>query len=625
MNTWKRLKVNEIHPEGWLLEQLKIQMKGLSGKLFYIWESVGSYSGWLGGTGDGWERVPYYLDGLLPLSYYLDDQEHWDICQKFIDWTLNSQDESGNFGPLKTISDQWSRFQMLKVLIQYEEITNDSRVVPFVYGYLNFIEKRLTEIKIEGWSKARVPELLYVGKWLYQKTKDKRVIEILKNIDKHSLDWCDYLEEFPFPKPTQYYINWDKLKNINNGEIDRIVPYHLTHIVNVTMGFKHPAMRAWINDDEQYADIARKGIKDVIRHHGVVSGCINGDEHLAGNDPVQGSELCSVVEYMFSLQSLMEVFGDYSYADILERLAYNALPATITEDFMAHQYLQQANQVVADIEDRPWFNNTNDSNTYGLEPHFGCCTANMHQGWPKFVNSLWYTADNTLISSVFAPSVVSCKLGEKYVSVRLITDYPFKNKLIYKFTETPGDTFNLSIRVPKWCEKMNVVCANAKIQRTDDHIVVRKAFVPGDEVTVDLAMEVRYSNWFHNSLAVERGPLVYGLDIQEKWSVLKEVNGIKDYCVYPESNWNYALNKDSNAVVREANVSEIPFSKENPPISIQIKGKVLEDWRLDNGNTTSLPQSPVQCSGNEDTITLIPFGCTKLRVSEFPYYESKNK
>ena len=96
---------------------------------------------------------------------------------------------------------------------------------------------------------------------------------------------------------------------------------------------------------------------------------------------------------MFSLQALLESFGSTAYADQMERLAYNALPATITEDFMAHQYLQQANQIMADDTERPWFNNSKESNMFGLEPNFGCCTANMHQGWPKFVNSLWFEED----------------------------------------------------------------------------------------------------------------------------------------------------------------------------------------------------------------------------------------
>ena len=42
-------------------------------------------------------------------------------------WTLNSVDGEGNFGPVTSKEDYWSRFVMLKVLIQYHEITEDER------------------------------------------------------------------------------------------------------------------------------------------------------------------------------------------------------------------------------------------------------------------------------------------------------------------------------------------------------------------------------------------------------------------------------------------------------------------------------------------------------------------
>ena len=62
--------------------------------------------------------------------------------------------------------------------------------------------------------------------------------------------------------------------------------------------------------------------------------------------PAHGTELCTVVEEMFSLEELFEIFGDNSLADRLELLAFNSLPGTTTPDFWAHQYDQQANQVL---------------------------------------------------------------------------------------------------------------------------------------------------------------------------------------------------------------------------------------------------------------------------------------
>lgn len=626
MRRMEKLNLTEIKPEGWLLDQLKNQMQGLIGILYEMWDSVGSYSGWLGGSGESWERAPYYLDGLLPLSYYLEDKEHWDLCCRFIEWTLNSQDETGNFGPLSTKNkEQWSRYAMLKVLIQYEEITGDERVIPFAVNYLKYITELSKTVKIREWSEARIPDLLYVAKWVYDKTKNPEILELMAQIDRNSLDWCDYLEDFPFPRPASYYINWKRFEEqTSRYSLEEMAPYHKTHIVNVTMGFKHPAVRAVYDTKKDYEKIALEGIQEVIRKHGVASGCINGDEHLAGNNPIQGSELCSVVEYMFSLQALIESFGNTEFGDQMERLAYNALPATITEDFMGHQYLQQANQIIVDDSERPWFNNESDSTIFGLEPNFGCCTANMHQGWPKFVNSLWYREnDTTLMSMVFAPNTVTTVLGGEKVSVQLETGYPFRDQLNYTVKESPAKEITIKIRIPRWCREPQVTCEGAGIEINMDtyEILVKKEFSAGDRIEVRLPMEIRYTNWYHNSVAVERGPLVYGLDIKERWEVKKEVAGVKDYYIYPESDWNYALSADETAKAEEREITNVPFSKNAAPVRLELCGRKVESWRAESGNTTEIPVSPVAVSGKDEKITLIPFGCTKLRISQFPFYK----
>ena len=63
----------------------------------------------------------------------------------------------------------------------------------------------------------------------------------------------------------------------------------------------------------------RQGVRDAMielldRHHGQVTGMFTGDECLAGKNPLQGTELCSVVEFMYSLEHLFSVFGDPFFA-----------------------------------------------------------------------------------------------------------------------------------------------------------------------------------------------------------------------------------------------------------------------------------------------------------------------
>ena len=620
----KCLNLKEVAPQGWLRRQLEIQMEGLTGQLYQVWDSVGSYTGWLGGTGENWERAPYYLDGLVPLSYYLQDKERWNLACRFVEWTLNSTDSNGNFGPEASKEDYWSRFAMMKVLIQYHEITDDERVLTLFERYFTYLLHELPKRPMEQWSKARIGDLLYCIAWYCEK-READVQELVDLLRSQALDWVELFENFPFVRPADYYYNWkDTLAHFQKEDLDKIMKYHANHIVNLTMGFKYPAMLACFYEDKDYEKTAIKGMEEADRYHGVASGAVNGDEHLAGNDPSRGAELCSIVEYMFSLQTMLEVFGNASFADRLEKLAYNALPATITEDFMAHQYLQQANQVLVSRAERKWFNTNEESNLFGLEPNFGCCTANMHQGWPKFLKSLWYReGTNTIVSMVHAPSKISIDTDDGKWCIEEETEYPFKNHITYYVREAGNSKMHLKIRIPGWCEYFTVKRNNEpgkKCEKKEDFVHIG-GLKKGDEIRLELAVSVRKSRWFHNSLAIERGALVYALDIREHWEVLRETAGVKDYAVYPESAWNYALAEEISGEIQEQEVSEVPFSKENPPAVITWKGKRLKSWELEADSAGTLPVSPVESSETEEKLRLIPYGCTKLRVTQFPWYE----
>ena len=178
------------------------------------------------------------------------------------------------------------------------------------------------------------------------------------------------------------------------------------------------------------------------------------DEHLAGRSPAQGSELCAVVEAMYSLEVRLATTGEPALADRLERLAYNALPATLTPDMWAHQYDQQVNQVVCRISaDHVWTSNGPESNIYGLQPNFPCCTANLHQGWPKFVAHLWMrTPDGGLAALAYGPCAVETMVRGAPVTVIVETEYPFDGRIEIVVRAPSPIRFPLLLRIPGWSQ-----------------------------------------------------------------------------------------------------------------------------------------------------------------------------
>ena len=125
---------------------------------------------------------------------------------------------------------------------------------------------------------------------------------------------------------------------------------------------------------------------DVLdRYHGLPNGMFSADEHYAGRDPSQGIELCAVVEAMYSLEQVVAVTGDAALADRLEKHRLQRAAGDVLGRHVGAPVRPAAQPGAVHARARDWASNGPESNMFGLEPNFGCCTANMHQGWPKFV------------------------------------------------------------------------------------------------------------------------------------------------------------------------------------------------------------------------------------------------
>ena len=104
------------------------------------------------------------------------------------------------------------------------------------------------------------------------------------------------------------------------------------------------------------------------------------------------------------------------------------------------------------VANRRWSTNGPEANIFGLEPNYGCCTANMHQGWPKFAANLWMaTADGGLAAVAYGPSEVSTQVADGVpVSIAETTDYPFRETVTLEVKIAHLVKFPLVLRIPAW-------------------------------------------------------------------------------------------------------------------------------------------------------------------------------
>jgi hypothetical protein len=605
------LPLGSIRPAGWLERQLNLQADGFTGHLGEVWPDVGPNSSWLGGTGENWERGPYYADGLIPLAQLVQHSGVRALADRWVDWTLGSQTADGSFGPT-TNDDWWPRMVMVKALTQRYEATGDPRIIPFLERYFAHQLARLPERPLAKWGWARGAENVLSVLWLYNRNGDSALLPLADLLIEQSLDWGSYFVEFPHR--TKYTTTFD----------------HHTHVVNVAMGVKEPAFRFARTGDPRQREAVDAALANLDRYHGQATGMFSGDEWLAGLDPTQGVELCAVVELMFSLEHLVRRFGDVRYADRLERVAYNCLPATITADMRAHQYDQQPNQVLCTVAQRSWTENGNSANIFGLEPNFGCCTANLHQGWPKLAASLWLASpDGGLAAAVYAPSVVNCSIAGTTVTIYEETDYPFADTIRFRIEPAAPVRFSLHLRIPAWCESANVRCgAEPATAAKSGWTEIHRTWQPGDTVELTLPVSVQTVVRPSGGLAVQRGPLTFVLQVGEEWRKLPTRGGatepFADWEVYPTTPWNYALAVDpgdpaANLRLERRDVGPEPFSGEAPPVYLRGKGRRVSDWALVDNSAGPVPPSPNPTIEPMEDVALVPYGCARLRVTELPY------
>jgi hypothetical protein len=621
-NAFNALPLGAVEPSGWLRRQLEIQAKGLTGHLGEFWGDVGSNSGWLGGTGESWERGPYYLDGLLPLAYELKDATLIRKAKQWVDWTLTHQRPDGQIGPLRN-DDWWPRMVMLKVLTQYQEVSGDPRVIPVMRKYFAYELRELPERPLTDWGKYRWQDNVYSVLWLYNRTGDRSLLELAKLLHQQGYDWEAQFANFKYTsKETSARLGLKEHGPIPDAAMQ-------THGVNNAMALKVAPLWWLLSGNARDRDEIDHQLAMLDKFHGLPNGMFSGDEHFAGTDPSQGIELCAVVETMFSFEQAFAVLGASSIADRLEKVAYNALPGTLSNDMWSHQYDQQPNQIACTRAHRQWSTNGPDSNLFGLEPNFGCCTANLHQGWPKLLSSLWMaTPDGGLVTAAYAPSRVHTKLNGVDVAIEEETEYPFRGTVQFTVHTPRPVPFPLVLRIPAWAGG-GIVTVNGNRSQAPDapFYPIKRVWKEGDHVALSLPMDYRVSHWFHNSAVFERGPLVFSLPLDGQWTELKKYAAKSaDWQITPAANWNYAVELgDCAAASLEHPVGAIPFDVKNPPVTLKIQGRRDAAWSVHENSAGPVPLSPVSSQDPLKTLILVPYGAAKLRITAFPFLRERSQ
>ncbi len=655
-----KLPTGSIKPKGWLRHQLELEANGMTGHL----EEISKWckfedSAWASPDGQGkfgWEELPYWLKGYGDLGYVLNDERIIRQARKWIDAVLSSQEPDGYFGPranktgLDGKPDLWPHMVMLNVLQSFYEFTGDERVPPFMTKYCRWLNAQPGEAFGRGyWPRIRFGDNIETAYWLYNRTGETFLLDLARKIHDHMEKWTSGVH------------NW--------------------HNVNLAQGFREPAVYFLQARDGKFLRAAERNYETVMDLYGQFpGGGFAGDENCRPGytDPRQGFETCGIVEFMHSFEMLTKISGNPVWSDRCEELAFNSLPAALTPDWKGLHYLTCANQVSLDRANHaPAIENGGTMFSYSPFEVYRCCQHNVSHGWPYYAEELWLaTPDRGLCASLYAASEVTARVGDgSTVTLSEETDYPFSDTVTVRVSTTRPVKFPLHLRIPGWCAapgaKVNGKNFSLKA-RPLSYAVIDREWKDRDVVTLRLPMGITVRPWKknHNAVSVDYGPLTFSLKIGEQWTRYGGTEAWPEWEVRPATAWNYGLVLDdrnpaksfqivrptpdpskggeSGARVRGSaplpggvgggfdqsgeganstgSLSVNPFTPEAVPITLRAKAKKIPAWKVDRfGLVGKLQDSPVRSDEPTETVTLIPMGASRLRISAFPVIGSGSK
>lgn len=614
-----KLPIRSIKPEGWLRKQLELQADGFHGHLTEISGFLKKENNaWLSpeGIGErGWEEVPYWLKGYSNCAYVLGREDMIDEAKIWLEAALNSQKPDGWFGPgkgrtgaatrLEGRADLWPNMIMLFCLQDYYDYTGDERVIKLMTNYFNYLKDVPDDNFLTGyWPEMRGGDLLYSVYWLYNHTQEIWLLDLAKQVHRNTARWDTDV------------INW--------------------HNVNIAQGFGEPAtyyMQSKDTNDLYAADRNWTKVRDIYGQ--VPGGMFGGDENCREGytGPRQAIETCGIAEEMLSDETLLRISGNLVWADRCENAAFNTYPAAFTSDYKALRYLTAPNMVLSDKNNKsPGLQNGGPMLL--MNPYYHrCCQHNALHAWPYYAQNLWFaTGDNGLAAVLYTQSKVTAKVGDgTEITFTQNTHYPFDEKIELVFSALNKVKFPLYLRIPGWCDnpKLNINGKQLQLQpKSLSYIKINRTWSNGDKLTLVLPMKIEVKLWTKNknSVSVNRGPLTYSLKIGEEYIRQGGTDKWPAWEIHPTTAWNYGLVLNENTppesfevIKKDWPASNQPFVPEDVPVEIKANGKKISEWKLDYlGLVGQIQQSPAISNEPTETITLIPMGAARLRISAFP-------
>ncbi|WP_010137146.1 beta-L-arabinofuranosidase domain-containing protein [Ochrovirga pacifica] len=627
----KELPLNQTKPFGWLQQVLVKQAEGLGGNPTVsgypfntrMWtEDIQIPVGHAGRAYWPYEQTAYFLDGTYRCGQLIKNQALVEFANQNFNHTLSHITENGILGQNK--ADDWARVVYFRGLMAKYEITKNQSILKKMSSHF----LKTPRLFNNGRALFSIEPIL----WLYDKTGNEKLL----NLAIHS---------FHKSKSASEGGEYDKAKkndNLPSKLLDNMLSEKIPHghgVSNMEQ-VKIPALLYMYTGKERYLNASINQFNKIVKHHMLVDGCPSSIEHLEGKAVDLAHETCDIIDLSWSAGYLLMATNNGHWGDLVERCIFNAGFGSMDKDFKSHQYYSAPNQPVAAEETSQfnvklnWGGMALGRMCYRTGHDTECCTGNIQRMFPSYASRMWLKkADNSgIIAALYGSSEFNFNHKGKEIKIQQKTQYPFNERIEFRFEIEKVSKFSFTMRIPKWCSKPELYLNGKKIRKINIEkgmATIDRTFKNNDLIELQLPMETKLTAWGEKNegFAIERGPLVYSLPVNHKIITFPYIGDpkLKDFpnkLMYPASNWNYTLDikdiTDVNVIENKLDSNTYPWSVTNSPVKIQVPAKKVLNWRLDGTKHLKKFPDKLKLSPNREYIELVPLGSTYLRMTLFP-------
>lgn len=628
-----------VSPEGWLKQWAESAASGITGHLD---EMAATFrEGWKGkgfvakganpkdGTGWPLEQCSYWLDGATRLAYILGDTALIRKVSTRLDMVVNGVLNGGEtfvyWKPKSFLEkdgfNSWAHSQMGRALVAYYQGSGNRRVLDaLVKVYSQFPLPALPDSFDNPTGAVNVDAMLQT----YQMSGNRQILDKILKMAGDSV-YKKSIEE------------WNS-ERISYG-----------HGVNTYENIRVPALIYPWTGNKKELKATETCIKWIEKNNLLPCGVASTEEFMAGIGSAKNVETCNIVTSAWTYQQVYQITGDGSYGDRVEKIFFNAAPVPVARDYKTMSYYHSPNRIQnvipVDVPEHPNIHADPQKpdllySAYEYRP-LGhptlCCVGNLSRVIPNYIMHMWMaTSDKGIAATLYGPSTLKTIVGSKDTEVRIAmqTTYPFSETINISIEIPEKVSFPLYLRIPGWCNNPTVQINDKLVELSveDGFVRIEREWKNGDRINLHFPMSVTVirgqetpypQNYYYQNPkarlaaklknvdnpfeSVLYGPLLFALPLTDQdpnMQVKKQI-------------WNYALDIKDKIADTEVEKTEMPSHWQwqlESPIKLVVKAKSF-GW----APTEMQPLPPEEVDqGVEARITLIPYGCTKFRVSMFP-------